>query len=197
MRRFLTALVTTGIIATAALVTASTADAQWGWRGNWRVGGDYYYPSDYSYGSAPLYNYGSLPTYGSVATVQPMQTIETIETVRTIRPAARSAHREIVTRQTTVRGFAANTYSQPLYSYAGSAAIVSAPAYGQTSNYDYGTSYTRPLYNAVATPAITTAAAPVITAPVITAPAYRYVYEWDRILVVDPSTNIVVQALPR
>jgi hypothetical protein len=124
-------------------------------------------------------------------TVEPMQTIETIETVRTIRPAARSAtRREIVTRRTTVRGFAANTYAQPpLYSYAGSAAIVSDPAYGQTSNYDYGMSYARPLYNTVATPAV--------AAPVIAAPAYRYVYEWDRILVVDPSTNIVVQALPR
>jgi hypothetical protein len=193
MRRFRTALVTAGIIATAALITASTADAQWGWRGNWRVGGDYYYPSDYSYGSAPLYNYGSLPTYGSAATVEPMQTIETIETVRTIRPVARSAaRREIVTRQTTVRGFAPNTYAQPLYGYAGSAATVSAPAYGQATNYGYGTSYARPLYNTVATPAITAVAAPVITEP-----AYRYVYEWDRILVVDPSTNIIVQALPR
>jgi hypothetical protein len=192
MRRFRTALVTAGIIATAVLITASTADAQWGWRGNWRVGGDYYYPSDYSYGSAPLYDYGSLPTYGSVATVAPMQTIETIETVRTIRPAARLAtRREIVTRQTTIRDFATNTYAQPLYSYAGSAAMVSAPAYGQTSNYDYGTSYARPLYNTVATPAIAAVAAPVITEP-----AYRYVYQWDRILVVDPSTNIVVQALP-
>jgi hypothetical protein len=192
MRRFRTALATGGIIATAALVTASTADAQWGWRGNWRVGGDYY-PSDYSYGSAPLYNYGSLPTYGSVAVVEPMQTIETIETVRTIRPVARSAaRREIVTRQTTVRGFAPNTYAQPLYGYAGSAATVSAPAYGQATNYGYGTSYARPLYNTVATPAITAVAAPVITEP-----AYRYVYEWDRILVVDPSTNIIVQALPR
>jgi hypothetical protein len=93
MRRFLTALATAGIIATTALVTVSTADAQWGWRGNWRVGGDYYSPSDYGYGSAPLYNYGSIPTYGSVATVEPMQTIETIETVRTIRPAARLATR--------------------------------------------------------------------------------------------------------
>ncbi len=36
-----------------------------------------------------------------------------------------------------------------------------------------------------------------VTAPLITAPAYRYVYQWDRILVVDPSTNVVVQALPR
>jgi hypothetical protein len=28
-------------------------------------------------------------------------------------------------------------------------------------------------------------------------PAYRYVYEPDRILVVDPYTNIAVQAIPR
>jgi hypothetical protein len=122
-----------------------------------------------------------------------MQTIETIETVRTIRPAPRSAaRREIVTRQTTVRNFAPNTYAQPLYGYAGSAATVSVPAYGQTSNYDYGTSYARPLYNTVATPAISAVAAPVITEP-----AYRYVYQWDRILVIDPSTNVIVQALPR
>jgi hypothetical protein len=28
-------------------------------------------------------------------------------------------------------------------------------------------------------------------------PTYRYVYEPDRILVVDPSTNVAVQAIPR
>jgi hypothetical protein len=28
-------------------------------------------------------------------------------------------------------------------------------------------------------------------------PAYRYVYEADRILVIDPYTNIAVQAIPR
>jgi len=193
MRRFLTALVTAGSIATAALVTASTADAQWGWRGDWHVGGDYYYPSDSNYGSAPLYNYGSLPTYGSVGIVEPMQTVQTIETVRTIHPAARStAHREIVTTQTTVRSFAANTYSQPLYNYAGSAAVVSAPAYNNTAYHDYGTRYARPLYDTVATPAVQT-----IAAPTFTAPAYRYVYQWDRILVVDPTTNLIVQTLPR
>jgi hypothetical protein len=45
----------------------------------------------------------------------------------------------------------------------------------------------------------------VVTAPVV-APApfvatqpviYRYVYEPDRILVIDPITNIAVQAIPR
>jgi len=33
----------------------------------------------------------------------------------------------------------------------------------------------------------------VAPAPVI----YRYVYEPDRILVIDPTTNIAVQAIPR
>jgi hypothetical protein len=28
-------------------------------------------------------------------------------------------------------------------------------------------------------------------------PAYRYIYQPDRILVVDPYTNIAVQAIPR
>ena len=191
MRKVLTALATAGTIAAAALVTASTADAQWGWRDGWHVGGDYYHPTDYGYGSAPLYNYGTVPTYGSTAIVAPMPTVETIETVRTIRPVARStARREIVTRQTTIRSFATNTYSQPLYNYAGSPAVVSAPAYDHPSYYDYGTSYAPPLYNTATMPTT-------VAAPVIAMPAYRYVYEWNRILVIDPSTNIVVQALPR
>ena len=45
-------------------------------------------------------------------------------------------------------------------------------------------------------------AAPVIgaTAPLVAGtvvPLYRYVYEPDRILVIDPYTNIAVQAIPR
>jgi hypothetical protein len=28
-------------------------------------------------------------------------------------------------------------------------------------------------------------------------PVYRYVYEPDRILVIDPATNIAIQAIPR
>jgi hypothetical protein len=28
-------------------------------------------------------------------------------------------------------------------------------------------------------------------------PLYRYVYEPDRILVIDPATNIAIQAIPR
>ena len=39
------------------------------------------------------------------------------------------------------------------------------------------------------------AAASVVSTPPM--PAYRYVYEADRILVIDPYTNIAVQAIPR
>jgi hypothetical protein len=68
MRNILTALIAAGTIATAALVTANSADAQWGASG-WPVGGDYYYnPSAYSSSSAPLYDYsyGSTPLYDYV-----------------------------------------------------------------------------------------------------------------------------------
>jgi hypothetical protein len=45
------------------------------------------------------------------------------------------------------------------------------------------------------------AAQPVVTATAVAAPVamptYRYIYEPDRILVVDPYTNIAVQAIPR
>jgi hypothetical protein len=42
-------------------------------------------------------------------------------------------------------------------------------------------------------------APPVVAAgpPIWAMPTYRYVYEPDRILVVDPSTNVAVQAIPR
>ena len=91
-------------------------------------------------------------------------------------------------------------YRAPTYDYA-----YRAPAYN----------YTPPLYDVapapvvtapaavapapvVAAPAAAIAPAPVIAAPVATAPMiYRYVYEPDRILVVDPTTNIAVQAIPR
>ena len=53
-----------------------------------------------------------------------------------------------------------------------------------------------PLYDAA--PAAAVAPPPIVAAPVATAPViYRYIYEPDRILVIDPATNIAVQAIPR
>jgi len=111
---------------------------------------------------------------------------------------------------------AADFYSAPAYDYAYRAAPYDygyrAPAYDyayRAPAYDYG----QPLYDVspapapippapvVAAPAVTRA--PVVAAPV-TAPVlatqpviYRYVYEPDRILVIDPTTGVAVQAIPR
>jgi hypothetical protein len=65
-------------------------------------------------------------------------------------------------------------YSRPLYN-AAPGALVAEPA------------YSRPLYD-VAAPAGQSG---------VPLPGYRYVYEADRILVIDPYTNIAVQAIPR
>jgi hypothetical protein len=89
-------------------------------------------------------------------------------------------------------------YAAPGYGYAGPPADYGygAPGYGSApAVYDVAP--------AAVAPAV--APAPAVTAPVV-APApfvatqpviYRYVYETDRILVIDPITNIAVQAIPR
>ena len=137
----------------------------------------------------------------TVITQQPVQTVQTTETVRTIRPGARPIvrRRTVTTRQTVVSQqnvLPAPAPVQPLYDVVGPAPVPVAPA----------DPYARPLYDTVA-PAPTVdetmidATAPVApVAPVVGAtavPAYRYVYESDRILVIDPVTNIAVQSIPR
>jgi hypothetical protein len=95
-------------------------------------------------------------------------------------------------------------YQRPLYDQVGPA--YRRPLYNQYQRplYDQvGTAYQRPLYNAVlpaAVESIVTELAAVRPSwgPTGTAYSlYRYVYEPDRILVVDPYTNIAVQAIPR
>ena len=158
---------------------------------------------------------------------QPARTVETVRTVRTVEPArtmkshhaARRASAKVVTTTTTrtivrdrvVRGptviapapatysdmapapvVADMPYSRPLYDVA-PGAVLAEPA------------YSRPLYNVAApvvAPAPFVGAAPAIgAAPAAPSgmpiPGYRYVYEPDRILVIDPYTNIAVQAIPR
>jgi hypothetical protein len=92
---------------------------------------------------------------------------------------------------------AADIYPAPVYGYstpplydAAPALVPPAPVYGYSS---YG--YSTPVYD-VAPAAV--APAPVVAAPVTTQPViYRYVYEPDRILVIDPITGVAVQAIPR
>jgi hypothetical protein len=117
----------------------------------------------------------------TVITQSPVQTVQTTETVQTVRPARRSARREVVTTKRTVT----TTTPAPVASVAANP----RPLYNQA-----------PLYDTVAPPL---APAPTVDDTVINAsvgtpmPAYRYIYEPDRILVIDPNTGIAVQALPR
>jgi len=141
--------------------------------------------------------------------VQPAETIQTIQTVRTVRAAPLPpVRRQVVTTRTITRrviraapAVVAGTVTaapQPLYDAAVPAAVPAragiyvAPAYDYANYADYGA----PLYDVA--PAATVAPAPVVAAPLATTPViYRYVYEPDRILVIDPTTNIAVQAIPR
>lgn len=130
------------------------------------------------------------------ATVVQPETVQTTETVRTVRPAPRSARRQVVTTRTITRRLVPTTTviartvpatPQPLYDEVAPAPVATTP---------------QPLYDEVAAPV---AAAAVMPPPVIGAPnsiasepyTYRYIYQPDRILVVDPVTGIAVRAIPR
>ncbi len=130
---------------------------------------------------------GPLVTVPAATVVaQPTETVQTTETVRTIRPA-RAARRQIVTTRTITRRIVpaptvvARTVTatpQPLYDEVATAPIADSPQ--------------PPLYDSVAAPAIAPGAG-VASEPYI----YRYVYEPDRILVIDPASGIAVQSIPR
>ena len=130
------------------------------------------------------------------------QTVTT-ETVRTV--PAHMARRQVITTRTvtqrvvpaptTVIGRSVATYPQPIYDEvtSGPAMVATSPDYSRPYS-----GYSRPLYDeVVATPP---QSAPLIdngsiiaTQPYI----YRYVYEPDRILVIDPSTGNAIQSIPR
>ncbi len=149
----------------------------------------------------------------TVVTEPLQQVIQTTEIVTTVRPSTRRVARHTVphpvvttTRRTVVREriipsqtivapAAAAAYPAPDYGYYDLARAPAPPA------------YSRPLYDTVVPPA----AAPAPVAATIPAadqsivaprglnayPFYRYVYEPDRILVIDPATGVAVQAIPR
>ena len=150
--------------------------------------------------------------------LQPAETVQTTETVHTIRHVpAESAHRQVMTTRTITRrvvpapaAVAATVPAPP------PAHDVAVPAVAPQPDYDvampaaapqplYDTTVPQPLYDA-AVPASSDdyySGAPCDSAPAVAAPLpagpimYRYVYEPDRILVIDPVTNIAVQAIPR
>jgi hypothetical protein len=160
------------------------------------------------------------------AGTETIQTIQTVRTVRAapLPPARRqivTTHtitRRVMPAAPAVVAGTVAAAPQPLYDVAPAAVatpaadIYPAPGYGYSRGYPapvYGYS-TGPLYDATpapvppapvygysnygySTPVYDVVAAPVATQPVI----YRYVYEPDRILVIDPVTGIAVQAIPR
>jgi len=158
---------------------------------------------------------------------QPARTVETVRTVRTVEPArtmkshhvARRASAKVVTTTTTrtivrdrvVRGPTVIAPAPATYSDMAPAPVVADMPYSRPL-YDVAPgaglaepAYSRPLYNVAApvvAPAPFVGAAPAIgAAPAAQSgmpiPGYRYVYEPDRILVIDPYTSIAVQAIPR
>lgn len=100
---------------------------------------------------------------------QPAQTVRTVTTVRTVRPISRG--RVVVRRRTYV-----STRIVPATTTTTTTTVAAAPPI-----YDY----------------VPPAAAPAPAAVGATVPFYRYVYQDDRILVIDPNTGIAVQAIPR
>jgi hypothetical protein len=137
-------------------------------------------------------------TAPAAAVVAPATETVTTETVRTFRPL-RPRVRQVVTTRTVSRRIVpaptvvARTVAvapRPLYDEVVAAPIADSPA---------------PLYDTVAPPAVAAPAPLVASSAVIGAGAvvgaepytYRYVYEPDRILVIDPASGIAVQSIPR
>jgi hypothetical protein len=150
------------------------------------------------------------PPIPTASVVQPAEAVQTTETVRTVRRVpAQPAHRQVVTTRTITRRVVpapaaiagpVPAVSQALYN-AAVPAIVAQPLYDVA----VPVAVPQPLYDA-AVPASSDDYysgasydfAPSVAAPVPAGPmTYRFVYEPDRILVIDPTTNIVVQAIPR
>jgi hypothetical protein len=167
------------------------------------------------------------PSASVVQPAETVRTTRTVRTVRTMVPVRRQivttrtvTQQALPTAPAVVAGAAA---PQPLYDAAAPAVTPAAdfygpPAYGGYSYpapapaYGYSApapayDYSEPLYNvapAVAPAPAVAAPAAVAPGPVVAAPPlatqpviYRYIYEPDRILVIDPITNIAVQAIPR
>jgi hypothetical protein len=148
------------------------------------------------------------PAAPTVTEAPSAQTAGVATTTRTTRPVARRAagrtagRRSVATRRTYASDRAVPAAARPA-----AAVAAAAPA----PDYDYGdvapapapvVSYGAPVYDIDQAPVgapvgvVAPAAGPAVpVAPAV--PAYQYIYQSDRILVVDPVTGIAMQALPR
>jgi hypothetical protein len=115
-----------------------------------------------------------LPPASTVAVTAPVETVETVRTVTTTEPRRvhrRAVHPRTVDRVTTVTR---TTTMRP-------GVVAAAPAYDELTH--------GPRLYDVATPAPVVGAATAIATPMAMR-AYRYVYQPDRILVVDPIPTL-------
>jgi len=129
-----------------------------------------------------------------LVTAAPVETVETVKTVRTTTPVVRHhvARTRTADRVTTVRTTTVQQIAAPPATAAYDELLQGPPLYDVVA----------PAPPLVAARPIVPAAAPVVggPAPLVAGsalPLYRYVYEPDRILVIDPTTNIAIQAIPR
>ena len=141
--------------------------------------------------------------------------VETVETVRTVRSTTISPRHSIVSRH-VIRSRAVNRVTTtrttvtervvPAPAMVAPSAVeaVAPPTYTdvvQGPPVAPAPAYRERLYDVVTpTPMVPLPAAPVggaLFGAGTAVPTYRYVYEPDRILVIDPYTNIAVQAIPR
>jgi hypothetical protein len=130
----------------------------------------------------------------------PLETVETVKTVRTTTPVVRHhvTRTRTADRVTTVRTTTVQQIAMPPATAAYDELMQGELMQGPPL-YDVVAPAAPPL---VATQPIVPAVAPVVggVAPIAAGtalPLYRYVYEPDRILVIDPATNIAIQAIPR
>jgi hypothetical protein len=139
---------------------------------------------------------------GPAVAAAPVETVETVRSVETAAP--RTVRRHVVhgapvTRVTTRTTVRERLATAPVVA----PPVAPVPAYNELIDGPRYYDYVPP--SAVIPPQPPPIAAPIPAAVPVVAPAvagapvptYRYVYEPDRILVIDPYTNIAVQAIPR
>ena len=144
-----------------------------------------------------------LPAASTVAATTPVKTLETVRTVTTTQP--RRVHRRVVVRPRTVDRVTTITRTTTVRPGVVAPGVVAPGVVAAAPVYDEPIRGPR-LYDVVTSapgvaPAVAPAAPMVGTTTAIAAPtampAYWYVYQPDRILVVDPYTNIPVQVILR
>lgn len=151
---------------------------------------------------------GSLTIAQQPVVTAPLDTVETVRTVQTTAARPRVARHRFARSRTTRRVTTRTTVSERVIptpavvatepAVTPAVAAITQPTYTEVvpAPAVAASTYSAPLYDVVPGPDVV--AQPVIGASVVTpVPAYRYVYEPDRILVIDANTGIAVQAIPR